>query len=99
MWEKHWTWHCSLHVCLLTLEWHFRNVIWRAIAQPDFLYKERVFTAGIGTYEEELKLRDETLTPPFIQHACLYDCILSLCYLIKFLVESGSIVYSISQIG
>jgi hypothetical protein len=62
------------------------------VAQPDFLYKEQVFTAGIGTCGE-LKLRDETLTPPFIQHACLYDCILSLCCLIKFLVESSSIVY------
>jgi hypothetical protein len=95
MWEKHGLGIVPYMYALLTLEWHFRNVIWRAIAQPDFLYKERVFTAGIGTCgtKKNFKLRCETLTPPFIQHACLYDCILSLCYLIKFLVESSSIVY------
>jgi hypothetical protein len=37
--------------CMLcgTLEWHLGNAIWRAtvlVAQPDFLYKERVFAAG-----------------------------------------------------
>jgi hypothetical protein len=65
------------------------------VVRPDSLYKERVFTAGIGTCgtKKNLKLRYETLTPPFIQHTYLYDCILSLCYLKKFLVESSSFVY------
>jgi hypothetical protein len=49
MWEKHGLGIVPYMYALLTLEWHFRNVIWRAIAQPGFLYKERVFTAGIGT--------------------------------------------------
>jgi hypothetical protein len=87
-------WFLTCMLCW-TLEWHFGNAIWGAIAQPDFLYKESIFTAGIGTLrnKKNFKLRYETLTPPLIQHTCLYDCILSLCYLIKFLVESSSIVY------
>ena len=63
--------------------------------RPDSLYRESFHCWERNLRNKELKLIGlyETLTPPFIQHACLYDCILSLCYLIKFLVESSAIIY------
>jgi hypothetical protein len=52
MWGKHGLGIFPYMYALLTLEWHFRNVIWRAIAQPEFLYKERVFCVERRTFKE-----------------------------------------------
>jgi hypothetical protein len=52
MWEKHGLGIVPYMYALLTLEWHFRNVIWHTIAQPEFLYKERVFCVEKRTFTE-----------------------------------------------
>jgi hypothetical protein len=53
-------WFLTCMLCW-TLEWHFGNAIWHATvqeAQPDFLYKERVFTAESKNSHSDLEFAE-----------------------------------------
>ena len=97
MWTNNGKTCVSLHTCFV---WHFYGsagiyvvcATW-TVAEPNFLYKERVFAVEREEKNQSsLRLRicwERKLKPRLCY--MLYDCckFTSLCYLIKFLVESS----------
>ena len=85
---KTWSWHCSLHVCFDD-DWDGTSGM--SFGVPLSLYKERVFSVR----ERESGLRLRVAENGHWNRGYTIYCMpmYNLCYLIKFLVESSSIVY------